>query len=463
MANQYINALTDLWNDGGTTYYGIRLTVTDSASASNSKLIDLLVGATSMFNVSKAGVVTAGGGLLPSANDGGALGSASLSFSDLFLASGAVINLANGDVTITHSANALAFAGASSGYSFSHALLPSANDGAALGASGTAWSDLFLATGAVINFAAGGITITETSDALAFAGAANGYTFSHALLPSANDGAALGAAATAWSDAFFATGAVLGFGNGNYTVTHSSGILTFSGVLAAASTIELGHASDTTLSRSAAGLLAVEGNLVPSPGSQSTGDILVRGASSWSRLAIGTAGQVPRVNSGATALEYADKITSGTSQATTSGTSKDFTSIPSWVKRITLNLAGVSTNGSDAYIVQIGDSGGIETTGYLGSGGNLTSGGFNSNFTAGFGLMNGTSASDVLHGRVILELLDASTNTWTATAHLTASNTSVHFFGTGSKSLSATLDRIRLTTSGGANTFDAGSVNILYE
>jgi hypothetical protein len=68
--------------------------------------------------------------------------------------------------------------------------------------------------------------------------------------------------------------------------------------------LELGHASDTTLSRSAAGVMAVEGNVVPSPASQATGDILVRGASSWSRLAIGAYGQVPRVNSGATAIEY---------------------------------------------------------------------------------------------------------------------------------------------------------------
>ncbi len=69
--------------------------------------------------------------------------------------------------------------------------------------------------------------------------------------------------------------------------------------------IELGHASDTTLSRSAAGVLAVESNLVPSPASQAEGDVLFRGASSWSRLAKGTAAQVLTMNAGATAPEWA--------------------------------------------------------------------------------------------------------------------------------------------------------------
>jgi hypothetical protein len=58
--------------------------------------------------------------------------------------------------------------------------------------------------------------------------------------------------------------------------------------------IEIGNASDTTVSRSAAGVVAVEGNLVPSPSSQAHGDVLYRGASSWERLAAGTSGQFLR-------------------------------------------------------------------------------------------------------------------------------------------------------------------------
>ncbi len=55
--------------------------------------------------------------------------------------------------------------------------LPDANDGAVLGAAGTAFSDLFLAEGAVINWDSGDVTITQTANVLAFAGATQAYTF----------------------------------------------------------------------------------------------------------------------------------------------------------------------------------------------------------------------------------------------------------------------------------------------
>ena len=68
-------------------------------------------------------------------------------------------------------------------------------------------------------------------------------------------------------------------------------------------------------------------------------------------------------NIGGTPVMNASVITSGTSQASTSGTSIDFTSIPSWVKRITLMFNGVSTNGTSNYQIQIG-SGSVTTSGY---------------------------------------------------------------------------------------------------
>lgn len=110
------------------------------------------------------------GAAAPASSDGAALGSTTQMWSDLFLASGAVINWNNGDVTATHSDNALAFAGASNGYSFDAVVKPAASDGAALGNSSTMWSDLFLASGAVINFNNGDVTITHSADTLAIAG-----------------------------------------------------------------------------------------------------------------------------------------------------------------------------------------------------------------------------------------------------------------------------------------------------
>lgn len=109
------------------------------------------------------------------------------------------------------------------------AVLATANDSGALGASGTAFSDLFLASGGVINWAAGDITITHSTNDLVFAGssgAGNGYFFDNSVSPTANDGASLGKTATSWSDLFLASGGVIGFANGDLTITHATGILT---------------------------------------------------------------------------------------------------------------------------------------------------------------------------------------------------------------------------------------------
>jgi hypothetical protein len=108
--------------------------------------------------------------LSPATTDVGSLGTSALNWSDLFLDSGAVVNFDSGNVTVTHGANLLTFAGASSGYLFSAGLIPTANDAGALGSATASWSDLFLANGAVINFNNGDVTITHSADKLTVAG-----------------------------------------------------------------------------------------------------------------------------------------------------------------------------------------------------------------------------------------------------------------------------------------------------
>ena len=160
------------------------------------------------------------------------------------------------------------------------------------------------------------------------------------------------------------------------------------------------------------------------------------------------------------AAPLARLLTSGTVQATTSGTSKDFTGIPSWVKRITVMFNGVSTNGTNSPIIQLGDSGGIEATGYNAtasdSGGRLSE-------TTGFPVARGVGTGDFMTGVLQLSLINAAANTWVAMGNSTRTTSANTYFLSGSKSLSATLDSIRFTTIGGTDVFDAGNVNILYE
>jgi len=156
-------------------------------------------------------------------------------------------------------------------------------------------------------------------------------------------------------------------------------------------------------------------------------------------------------------------ITLGTPVASTSGTSIDFTSIPAGTKRITINLAGVSLSGSSDPLFQIGDSGGVETTGYLGGSCRIIAATpATANNTAGFVVNYGNSAN-ILHGTLILSLENASTNTWLAIGVFATSNAAASIYSAGSKSLSAELDRVRITTTGGSDTFDAGEINIIYE
>ena len=156
-------------------------------------------------------------------------------------------------------------------------------------------------------------------------------------------------------------------------------------------------------------------------------------------------------------------LTAGTS-VSASGTSVDFTSIPSWVKRITVMLSGVSTNGSSPVQVQLGDAGGIENTGYIGSVATISGGVANFAFSAGFLISSsgGEAATTVRYGSLIISKIN--NNLYTAIGNFSYGSTDTRFFVlAGNKDLSDTLDRVRITTVNGTDAFDAGSINILFE
>jgi hypothetical protein len=154
-------------------------------------------------------------------------------------------------------------------------------------------------------------------------------------------------------------------------------------------------------------------------------------------------------------------IVSGTAVASTSGTSIDFTGIPSWVKRITVMFDGVSTNGTSNFWMRIGDSGGIETTGYLGGVSNISTSVTVATTTNAFVLDFSVGANNVNTGHAILT--NISGNTWVCSSLLNNTATGVTKTQAGTKTLSDVLTQLIITTANGTDTFDAGSINIFYE
>lgn len=164
-----------------------------------------------------------------------------------------------------------------------------------------------------------------------------------------------------------------------------------------------------------------------------------------------------------TAKSLQDLIVLGTWQATTSGTFKDLTSIPPWAKRITVMLEGVSTNGASVPLLQLGDSGGIENTGYNGVSSTVATATVPAAWSTGVLLRgNSSDAASSYSGNVQLTLQNPATNTWSFFGILAMAGIAT-IQVSGTKALTDVLDRVRLTTVNGTDSFDAGSINIQYE
>jgi hypothetical protein len=159
-------------------------------------------------------------------------------------------------------------------------------------------------------------------------------------------------------------------------------------------------------------------------------------------------------------------ITSGTAVASTSGTSIDFTGIPSWVRRITVMLVDVSLSGTNNVAFQLGTSGGVVTSGY--NAGAISVSTLTSSTTNGGGLATAfffttgaMTAASLTSGSVVF--VNVSGNTWVQTGTAYSSGAGRVHNSAGSVALGGTLDRVRITAINGTDTFDAGSINILYE
>jgi hypothetical protein len=164
-----------------------------------------------------------------------------------------------------------------------------------------------------------------------------------------------------------------------------------------------------------------------------------------------------------TQAKRSEQLTLGTAVAITSGTSLDFTGIPSWVKRVTVMFAGVSTSGTSIVQIQLGSTS-FSTSGYKSTASFSGSGTGFAQATSGF--ITDTSfatASLTRAGLYIFSLIGS--NTWVGSGNIGGDATAVVTWACAGNSpaLSGALDRVRITTVNGTDTFDAGTINIMYE
>ena len=198
------------------------------------------------------------------------------------------------------------------------------------------------------------------------------------------------------------------------------------------------------------------------------GDILyASGANTLARLAKGTAGKVLKMNSGATAPEWgsgAEVSVTAETAWTTLGTGNDvtITGIAAGAKRLTLLVRHASFTGSNEFEVEIGDAGGIETSGYVHASWYLGSSQDGTQpVTDCFQTYNINSTSVAMGHRYDFRRWDDGTHEWMMEGLIVynTGTSGVTFGMTGFKTLSAELTQIRLGAHA-SDTFDSGEYKL---
>lgn len=256
----------------------------------------------------------------------------------------------------------------------------------------------------------------------------------------------------AWTDVASATttdlGAVL---SRNLRITGTTNITSF-GTVASGVTRKLRFAGALTISYNATSMILPTG-----------ADIITAAGDTATAVSLGSGNWIVTDYQRATGRAVGSKFTQAASQASTSGTSIDFTSIPSGVTRIQVLFSGVSTNGTAQIRIQIG-AGSVTATGYAGAADGASSAGATSaaTFTTGLALTRTglSAAAAVIHG--IATLVHLGSNVWAMNFLGSRSDSGSVLFSAASITLGGTLDRVRVTADG-TDTFDAGTIGLVYE
>ncbi len=465
------NTLEDDINMNTHRIYNVPLTPFSNADVATKYYVDYMVGLSSDTTPTNPGDAVIDGSLHVTGNtdidldlnvDGSTVIDGTISIGDSLSAENNTFLVSNDKIHFTPSGNAGLELGrtdnvASTPYIDFHSGTDGTND----------FDSRILATGGTTSDGAGSLKVVAAD-----------------FSPNTNDGTPLGTTTLNWSDLFLASGGVINFANSNATLTHSTGLITSSVPFSVgtsnaitAGTIELGAASDTTLSRASAGNVNIEGNIIYRAGgtdvpvtdggtgisSATAYGTIVAGTSSTGAFQVaspGTAGHVLTSNGASAVPSYQSIPSAGpqlqTAQATTSGTAVTFTGIPSSASIITMIFNAVSISTANQLLVQIGDSGGLETTGYVSTSVGEPSIAFTDN-TSGFAILMNLASRTAI-GTMWIYKFDSTT--WISSHCIYIGGGSASFGG-GSKTLSGTLDRVSLTVTGGA--FDSGSVTITYQ
>lgn len=178
-----------------------------------------------------------------------------------------------------------------------------------------------------------------------------------------------------------------------------------------------------------------------------------------------TSGEINLQSNGSTKLTVASTGVSGTlvqgTAVSASGTSVNFTGIPSWAKKITVMLNGTGTSTGSNQVIRFGSSGSAQTTGYNSTVGSLSAGVSAATNTTGFHLgTTGNTSTNRFYGALTLSLVGS--NVWVATCFMAVPNASNIITG-GQVAMTGTLDSVFITSANGTDTFNAGTINIQYE